>query len=110
MALIGGVDTLGSPEAMGKYNHCYLVSKKEIKGKIPTYQYLLQRDYPMATGFTHMYTESHVYLVMNADHVYDIYFRTDYISEDELLKIARTFKTVNLSEDSTATAETDGSQ
>lgn len=109
-AEIGGIRTLGSPEAMGKYNHSYLVSKKEVKGKIPTYQYLLQRDPPKGSGSSQMYTESHVYLVLNANLVYDIWFRTDYVSEDELLKIARTFKPINLQKDPTTTAKADGSQ
>jgi hypothetical protein len=109
-AEIGGVGTLGSPEAMGKYNHSYLVNKKQIKGKIPTYQYLLQRDPPKGTGLSQMYTESHVYLVMNATLVYDIWFRTDYVSEDDLLKIAQTFKPINFSKDFTTVSKTGGSQ
>ncbi len=107
---IGGVATLGSPEGMGKYNHSYLVSKKEVKGKIPMYQYLLQRDPPKGSGLSQMYTESHVYLVMNARLVYDVWFRTDYVSEDELVKIAQTFKSADLQENSATAAKTDGSQ
>lgn len=57
-----------------------------------------------------MYTESYVYLVMNARLVYDVWFRTDYVSEDELLKIAQTFKSADLQENSAAAAKTDGSQ
>jgi hypothetical protein len=107
-AEIGGVGILGSPEAMGKYNNHYdLLSKKEVKGKIPTYQYLFESQIP---GFTQTYKESHVYLVMSDTLVYDIWFRTDYVSEDELLKIAQTFKPINLQKDSTSTAKTDGSQ
>ncbi len=57
-----------------------------------------------------MYTESHVYLVMNARLVYDVWFRTDYVSEDELVKIAQTFKSADLQENSATAAKTDGSQ
>ena len=107
--VIGGIDKLGTPEAMGKYNHSYLVSKKEVKGKILTYQYLLQFD-SKGTDPNQLITQSHVYLVMNDKLVYDIWFRTDYISEDKLLEIAQTFKLINIPNDLTTTAKTGESQ
>lgn len=107
--VIGGIDKLGTPEAMGKYNHSYLVSKKEVKGIIPTYQYLLQFD-SKGTDPNQLITQSHVYLIMNDKLVYDIWFRTDYISEDKLLEIAQTFKLINIQNDSTTTAKAGESQ
>jgi hypothetical protein len=108
--VIGGVDILGTLDGMGKYNHSNLLSKKEIKGKIPTYQYLLLRDAPKGTDPTKKYTESHVYLVINDKLIYNIWFLTDYVSEDKLLEIAQTFKLINIPNESTTTAKTDESE
>jgi len=93
---IGGVQRLGYYPEQGPFlpNHSMTKSQKDINNLF-TKAVLINLDFQPQPKSSVTQNENHLFLIFESEKIsYDIFANTKYVTEDELMKIAKSFKRI----------------